>query len=167
MTVDADGRITALATLNGNNLVGTVPPELGSLTALAQIDLGGNRLDGCLPPNLRGQLNIPGSDLAGLPFCAGDRAALVAFYEATGGDGWTNNDGWLGDSPIGQWHGVTVDADGRIAALALNGNNLVGTVPPELGSLTALAQIDLEVWPESHWPSFALRQSEGLQFFRA
>ena len=26
---------------------------------------------------------------------------------------------------------------------------------------------DLEVWPESHWPSFALRQSDGLQFVRA
>ena len=25
----------------------------------------------------------------------------------------------------------------------------------------------LEVWPESHWPSFALRQSDGLQFIRA
>ena len=90
VSVHATGRVAALA-LNGNNLVGTVPPEFGALTAMVQLDLGGNRLDGCLPANLRGQLNIPGSDLAGLPFCAGDRAALVALYEATNGDSWTDN----------------------------------------------------------------------------
>ncbi len=142
VTVHATGRVAALA-LTGNNLVGTVPPELGSLTALAQIDLGGNRLDGCLPANLRGQLNIPGSDLAGLPFCAGDRDALVALYEATGGDSWTDNDGWLSDSPIGQWYGVTADDSGQVTALGLNDNNLVGTVPPDLSALTALILLDL------------------------
>ena len=25
----------------------------------------------------------------------------------------------------------------------------------------------LEVWPESHWPAFALRQADGLQSYQA
>ena len=142
VTAFADGRVTALA-LDDNNLTGTVPPELRALTALAQLDLGGNRLDGCLPANLQPQLDVADSDLAGLPFCVTDRAALVALYEATNGDSWTDNAGWLSDSPIGQWRGVTADARGRVTALALDGNNLVGTVPPKLHALTALTQLDL------------------------
>ena len=142
VTVDADGRVIAL-TLDDNNLAGTVPRELRELTALARLDLGGNVLDGCLPADLQDHLDVADSDLAGLSFCVNDRAALVALYRATGGDGWTDNAGWRSDAPIGQWHGVTVDADGRVTALALDGNNLAGTVPPELHALTALTQLDL------------------------
>ena len=35
-----------------------------------------------------------------------DRAALVAVHRTTGGDGWTNNDNWLSDAPLGDWYGV-------------------------------------------------------------
>ncbi len=142
VTVDADGRVTAL-TLDDNNLAGTVPPELHALTALARLDLGENVLDGCLPADLQDQLDIADSDLAGLSFCVNDRAALVALYRATDGDSWTDNAGWRSDAPIGQWHGVTVDASGRVTALALAENNLAGTVPPELHALTTLTQLDL------------------------
>ena len=40
-----------------------------------------------------------------------ERFALVEFYEETGGDSWTNNDGWDSDSRTGDWYGVTVSAD--------------------------------------------------------
>ena len=42
-----------------------------------------------------------------------DRAALVAFYNATGGANWTNNTNWLTNVPVGQWYGVTTDASSR------------------------------------------------------
>ena len=42
-----------------------------------------------------------------------DRSALVALYNATDGDNWTNNTNWLSDEPLGDWFGVTTDADGR------------------------------------------------------
>ncbi len=32
---------------------------------------------------------------------------LRDFYQATGGDGWTNNVNWLSSQPLGEWHGVT------------------------------------------------------------
>ena len=40
---------------------------------------------------------------------AGDRAALVALYNATGGPNWAHNTGWLTNAPLGQWYGVTTD----------------------------------------------------------
>ena len=72
-----------------------------------------------------------------------DRDALVAFYHATDGDNWTNNDNWLSDAPSGTWYGVTTDDSGRVIELVLWFNNLSGTIPPELGDLTALTELNL------------------------
>ncbi len=82
-----------------------------------------------------------------------DRAALVALYEATGGPNWRNNENWLTDAPLGEWYGVSVNAEGRVVKLDLTwrspynhitwGNNLVGEIPPDLGNLSALQYIRL------------------------
>ena len=72
---------------------------------------------------------------------ASDRAALVALYNATGGENWLNSDGWLGSQPIGQWRGVTTDDNGRVTRLNLRDNQLSGEIPAELGDLSNL--IDL------------------------
>ena len=50
---------------------------------------------------------------------ASDRAALMALYEATDGDNWTNNTNWGSDAPLGTWHGVTTDYRGRVTRLYL------------------------------------------------
>ena len=84
---------------------------------------------------------------------ARDRAALEALYEATGGDGWTDNANWLSDAPLGDWYGVDVDEDGRVTGLRLGGwvetagdfigNGLTGTLPPELGTLSRLRSLEI------------------------
>ena len=74
---------------------------------------------------------------------ATDRAALVAFYNATNGPNWTNNTNWLSDAPLDQWHGVSTDSDGRVATLDLYANQLSGAIPPELGNLANLAGLSL------------------------
>lgn len=72
-----------------------------------------------------------------------DRAALTALYEATNGAGWKNSDNWLSDAPLTQWYGVEVDAFGRVAELRLEGNDLEGPIPPEIGHLDRLTGLDL------------------------
>ena len=72
-----------------------------------------------------------------------DRAALVALYHSTGGANWDDNTNWLTDRPIGEWHGVTTDSNGRVIRLDLGRNNLMGRIPPELGDLTSLSHLDL------------------------
>jgi len=44
------------------------------------------------------------------------------------------------DKPLDEWHGVSINADGRVDKLTLSANYLTGEIPPELGSLS-----DLEV----------------------
>lgn len=71
-----------------------------------------------------------------------DKDALIAFYNATNGAGWTDNTNWLDDAvPLSSWHGVHTDADGRVTVLSLSSNNLTGSLPTELGSLTKLRQL--------------------------
>ena len=60
---------------------------------------------------------------------ATDRDALTALYRATGGDSWSNNTNWLSDAPIGQWHGVSTDDNGRVTWLLLRNNQLNGEIP--------------------------------------
>jgi len=88
-----------------------------------------------------------------------DYIALRALYLSTNGDNWNNNTGWLtaaefmtnptmpAGTDLGTWYGVTTNADGLVICLDMDsssncslnqnapGNNLTGTIPPEIGDL--------------------------------
>ncbi len=74
-----------------------------------------------------------------------DRAALEALYDAAGGVDWNDSTNWKTAAPLGEWHGVTTDADGRVTDLLLSRNGLAGTIPDALGSLTRLRHLNLAV----------------------
>ena len=69
---------------------------------------------------------------------ADDRAALVAFYNATSGPSWANNSNWLSGAPLEEWRGVTTDDSGRVVGLDLRENLLRGQIPGEIGNLAGL-----------------------------
>ena len=77
------------------------------------------------------------------PICpyAVDEAALAALYHATDGPNWATVTNWLTDAPLSQWHGVTVNRNGRVTGLNLAQNGLRGTLPPELGNLSELQSL--------------------------
>ena len=65
--------------------------------------------------------------------------ALVALYDSTNGDNWTDKTGWKkGNTPC-SWNGITC-ADGKVVTIALNANNLDGTIP-NLSTLTQLTNL--------------------------
>ena len=75
---------------------------------------------------------------------AGDRAALVALYNSTGGANWSRKDNWLSNRPLGEWDGVITHIyNGRVRNLQLINNNLTGSIPTQLGNLTEMIQLDL------------------------
>ena len=71
------------------------------------------------------------------------RAALMALYDATDGNNWTDSTNWGTDEPLDYWHGVTTGDAGRVVRLNLHANNLTGPIPPELGTLTNLDALEL------------------------
>ena len=72
----------------------------------------------------------------------GECQALVALYESTNGQSWTNKAGWLENNTPCSWYGVTCDA-GHVVELSLWGNQLSGEIPPQIGNLTNLQVLDL------------------------
>lgn len=68
--------------------------------------------------------------------------ALVAIYQATNGPEWVNQTGWLVDTNVCQWYGVSCNA-GTIVALDLYGNNLAGPLPLEIGGFPDLRTLTI------------------------
>ena len=75
---------------------------------------------------------------------AAERAALMALYNATNGTQWHGRRNWTTTGSIRDWRGVSTNSAGFVTGLSLPDNNLSGTLPPELGDLTELRQLDLD-----------------------
>ena len=154
-----------------NQLTGEIPPELGGLSNLERLSLSNNQLTGVLPEGLTGLSaletfnfhNNPGlcapvdeafqAWLRSIASAIGsscatvdsveDRAVLVELHGSMDGEKWTANTNWLSDRPIREWHGVTIDASGRVNGLVLFRNGLTGEIPTELGNLSNLTGLYL------------------------
>ena len=134
VTTDAAGRVTRLG-LADNGLTGSIPPALGSLTSLAELDLDGNALAGPIPgalgalANLR-RLSLRENALAGpIPGALGRLASLDELD--LGGNGMT------GPVPAG------LGNLSRLRRLSLWGNDLTGPIP-ELGRRLARATMAMD-----------------------
>ncbi len=146
--------------LSGNRLTGELPSALTSLERLAVfrwgpqvVADGGTRL--CAPTDAAFQKWVDSIGTSRGPNCGlgeieDDWRALVALYNATGGDGWTKKDNWSSStedgvpsaSELDLWHGVDVSA-GRVVSLDLDSNELTGSIPSELGDLAGLKELEL------------------------
>ena len=120
-TVDRSGLVTA-----GDNGTATITATVGSVSGRATVVV----------------LESP------------DRAVLVEFYNALGGPNWVDAESWLSDQHLGDWYGVDTDDNGRVVSLNLRGewdseaglpipHGLSGSIPPEVGNLASLANLDL------------------------
>lgn len=159
------GHLTELTLLilHSNQLSGSLPEEVGKLTNLTFLNLSINQLSGPLPLNLiqLGDLKtlrvgdtglcapidaefqawlgmIPEHDVTACGGVILDRAPLVAFYNATNGENWSDNTNWLSDKPLDEWYGIETNEAGRVSSLTLPLNQLSGPLPAEIGNLSDL-----------------------------
>lgn len=72
-----------------------------------------------------------------------EKDALIALYNSTNGDDWSDNSNWLDFSiPITDWYGVNV-TNGRVTSIVLVDNNLTGTLPTEIGNFPLMTELHL------------------------
>ncbi|MCP5050946.1 MAG: hypothetical protein GY940_27520, partial [bacterium] len=82
-----------------------------------------------------------------------EREALIALYNSTNGDNWTNNSGWK-TPPLAEdgfampgtedtWNGIYLSGT-HVMMILFNTNNLTGSIPPELGNLPYLNSLLLQ-----------------------
>lgn len=151
-----------------NDLSGPIPSELGKVTGLERVHLQRNNLTGPIPDSfldldglelLRFERNAdtcaPGTtsfvtwlkriETVSGPYCnEADMKVLDLLYQTSGGPSWTNSTGWLETPALEEWYGVTANALGRVVALDLARNGLVGELPASLGDLTEMTALRVE-----------------------
>ena len=121
---------------SGNNLLSeSIPPEIGRLASLEELDLGGNRLTGPVPETIGGlrrlrRLELGTNYLSGpIPSSIGNLTRLERFAACP--------DSLSG--PIPPEFGKLT----RLRELHLCRNRFTGTVPEEFGDLANLRQLNL------------------------
>ena len=73
-----------------------------------------------------------------------DKKALEDFYKSTEGATWVNSSGWMkGDPCQDGWYGIYCSSDGRVLDLSLVYNEVGGSIPESIASLTSLQQLTL------------------------
>ncbi len=73
-----------------------------------------------------------------------ERDALIAIYNALGGENWNDNRGWCTDAPLDQWTGVmTMELGGEehVYYLHIRCQDAVGQLPEEIGDLEYLSEL--------------------------
>jgi len=155
--------------LYSNDFDGYLPSELGDLQQLTLITLGENQFTGCYPDSISNFCSFSewtdnmymssGNNFAAdwedfcdtgagsyssntcIPCRQSDSLALVALYEATNGASWT--DTWDLFLPIRDWYGISLDSSGCVTYIDMDGNNLQGTIPYQIGDLGSLTKLYL------------------------
>ncbi len=138
-------RLTAVALdANGHDVAGVVFEWSAGDEAVVTVDH-----DGLVTAVGHGTTQVQaawGQDTVGVSIRVsfmGERAVLEALYHNTGGPNWARSDNWLSARPLGDWHGIRTDPEGRVVAVHLGINELEGSIPPELGYLDQLRGLDL------------------------
>ena len=168
VAVDSNGRVKSVD-LVGNGLSGELPSGLSDLDVMTVLRIGDNALAGRLPLSLT-RISLREFNYADTGLCApaeesfqtwlddiplhqgtgaecaplSERDILTQFYNSTNGHNWTEGRNWLTSTPIEEWQGVELDANGNLSGLVLRNNSLTGAIPIELGYLESLERLYLE-----------------------
>ncbi|KAJ6339280.1 hypothetical protein OIU77_007276 [Salix suchowensis] len=127
--------LVILRQLNDNQLVGSIPPELGKLEQLFELNLANNHLEGPIPQNISvcralNQLNVHGNHLSGIiPSGFKDLGSLTYLN-------LSSND-FKGRVPVELGRIINLDT------LDLSSNNFSGPIPASIGDLEHLLTLNL------------------------
>ena len=140
---------------------------IGSLCTIPAVPGCGSCTDGIL--NQDEKMIDCGGTCNPCPECpeSPDYQALMAIYNSTGGDSWTNNTGWGEDCDVCKWYGIECDTNSRVINLLLPFNGLKNELPSELGDLNQLRGLLLDLNELTGQLPKEIGKLTELQFFIA
>lgn len=158
--------IVIVLDLSNNNLIGTIPTEIGNLQFLTDLFLYNNQLTGCYPNEINQLCNqlssnsntnsaiSEGNSLNTIwaDFCSTangvcspttncrqtDSIALLSIYQSL-----KPNNGWDFSQSIDNWSGVTLNENGCVDRLDLEEYHLNGVIPSTIGNLSEITYLNL------------------------
>ena len=92
-----------------------------------------------------------------------DRKVLEEIYHANDGANWEEHENWMTGAHVGEWDGVTADADGNVTEIDLSHNYNITTLPDSIGRLLRLEKLDLTYCSELGELPESLGELTGLQ----
>ena len=72
-----------------------------------------------------------------------ERAALMAIFNALDGPNWESHEYWGTEAPVTWWPKVFCDENGHVVSLDLNDPGIKGSLPPEIGNLPYLTDLNM------------------------
>jgi len=143
-TAGPNGSISPSGTVvvnSGGSQTFTITPDPGYAVADVQVDSSSVGAVTSYPFNI-----VTSNHTISAHFVAAVEAqqdVLLNLYNSTGGAGWADNNAWGGSGSVCTWNGVTCDGNNNVISINLSGNNLVGAIPPDIGSLPYLQTLNL------------------------
>ena len=72
-----------------------------------------------------------------------ERTALMAIFNALDGSNWESHENWGTEAPVTMWPKVMCDENGHVVSLNLNDPGIKGSLPPEIGNLPYLTDLNM------------------------
>ncbi|MDM8529613.1 CARDB domain-containing protein [Anaerolineales bacterium HSG25] len=166
----SDSDLTGLLNLSGlaglapDTLVVTVDPSAltaGTYSATINISSNGGSAEIPVVVTVESTISSECQNVTQIPQT--ECTALVALYNGTNGDNWTDNSGWLQTDTPCSWFGIYC-WNGHVLDLKLKNNSLVGSMPSELEQLTNLRSLWLHANQLSGPISPELGKLSALQY---